>query len=303
MRKGIRAKLRKAVNWEKRWNRGWASLVSRMERSGLPLEQALGNTVADSGCEMRLRALAARLLRNVCGDTSTFVPLLNECIAGGDARNQELHEVIQSMNCGPGHLTRPEFDTLRSTLRTGTPMQQYWVVNGIAFFDNQRDRRKVRHILIGILEDPVAPAEVRGWAAERLHLHMSQETVRACIRAASDPSPEVRLWAVYTLGVCASAFRETPHPLYRDQVAPVLERALEDTAVVPGWWSVRREAQAHLPSVRGSSADEAQLQAEIQTVLRDPSASLEDKRWASFNDWSSRAGSQQPGENPGGAGG
>jgi hypothetical protein len=262
-----------------------------MERSGLPLEQALGSTVADSGCEMRLRALAARLLRNVCGDMSTLVPLLKECIAAGDAKNQELREVIHAMNCGQrGPLTRPEFEILRSTLRSGTPMQQYWVVNEIAFSTNQRDRCKVRRTLIGVLEDPAAPEEVRAWAAERLDMHISQETVRACIRAAEDPSPEVRLWAICTLGLAASCFGERPHPLYRDAVLPVLERALADTAVVPGWWPVHREAQAHLPYVRGSTAEEARLQIEVQAVLNDPSASYGDKRWASGHDHSGRRG-------------
>jgi hypothetical protein len=256
-----------------------------MERSGLPLEQALGNAVADSSREMGLRALAARLLRNVCGDTSAFIPLLRECIAAGDAKNPELCAVIQAMNHGWGRLTRSEFEILCSTLRSGTSEQQYWVVDQIAFFTGCRDRCRVRRILIEVLEDPTAPGEVRGWAAERLHLHISQETVRACIRAAEDPSPEVRLWAVYTLGVAASGW-EGPHLLYRDAVAPVLERVLADAAVVPGWWSVRREAQAHLPSVHGSAAEEACLQTEIQAILEDTSASFEDKRWASFNDCS-----------------
>jgi hypothetical protein len=101
-----------------------------------------------------------------------------------------------------------------------------------------------------------------------------------------DPHPEVRLWAVCTLGCAGAHFGFAPHPLYRDIVTPVLERALLDRALAPGWWSVNREAQAHLPSVHGNLEEDARLQAEIQTILNDPEASFEDKRWAHFNDQS-----------------
>jgi hypothetical protein len=170
-------------------------------------------------------------------------------------------------------------------LCVATSEQRYWVVNEIAFFDDYHDRRRVRHALIEVLEDRAAPAEVRGWAAERLSRHISQETVRACIRAVEDPSPEVRLWAVSTLGVAASNYG-APHPLYRDVVTPVLKRALADDGVVPGWWAVRREAQVWLPQLHGSAEEGARLQAEIQTILSDPSASVEEKHWALFNDCS-----------------
>ena len=283
MRKRIEVRLRKAVHRAEHRNPGWASIVSRIERAGLPLDRALSRTVEDSSGKLKLRELAARLLRNVGGDTSAFVPLLSEFIAAGDAKNPELCSVIGSMNYGRRHLTRPEFEILYSTLRSGTSEQRYWVVNEIAFFTSDRDRRKVRRALIEVLDDLPAPAEVRGWAAERLHMHISQDTVRACVRAAADPNPEVRLWAVYTLGVAGSNYGGVPHPLYRDVVASVLERALADDAVVPGWWSVRREAQAHLPDLHGSPEEEACLQAEIQTILNDPAASREDKHWAGFN--------------------
>jgi hypothetical protein len=281
----MQARLRKVAHQAEHRNPGWARLVCRVERAGLSLDRALSGTVADSSCELKLRELAARLLRDVAGDTSAFVPLLTEFIAEGDVKNPELCSVIKSMNYGGGRLGRSEFEILHSTLRSGTSEQRYWVVNEIAFFSDYHDRRKVRHALIEALEDRAAPAEVRGWAAERLSRYISQETVRACIRAAEDPSPEVRLWAVSTLG-CAAQGWSVPHPLYGDVVTPVLERALADDGVVPGWWAVRREAQKWLPQPHGSAEEEARLQAEIQTILSDPSASVEDKRWAGFNDHS-----------------
>jgi hypothetical protein len=167
------------------------------------LDRAIAGAVSDTGCELKLRELAARLLRDAGRDTSAFFPLLTEFIAAGDARDPELCLVIRSMNYGRGRLGRCELQILHSTLSSGTSEQRYWVVNEITFFTDYHDRRKVRHALIESLEDRAAPAEVRGWAAERLSRYTSQETVRAYIRAVKDPSPEVRLWAVCTLGCAA----------------------------------------------------------------------------------------------------
>ena len=218
------------------------------------------------------------MLRDIYGDDEAFVPLLREFIRASDDKLPELCQVILSMNHGGGRLTRSEFEILHQVVRAGTPQQRYWVVNHIAFFDC----RKVRPALIEVLDDITAPAYVRGWAAERLHLHISQATVQSCLRAIEDPSPEVRIWAVYTLGYAASR-----RPVFRSAVIPVLEQMLADDAVVPGWWSVRREAQSGLASLQRGSDDESRLRAEIQSILKDPTASAEDKYWASFNDQSS----------------
>jgi len=207
----------------------------------------------------------------VGGDTCAFCPLLTEFIAGGDEKILKLRRVIQAMW---GRLTRAEFDILHAVLRGGTDQQWYWVVNEIAFFKGYG----VRRALIEALADTTSPAFVRGWAAERLHMHISPKTVDACLRAIEDPSPEVRLWAVYTLGYAASE-----RPVFRDTAIPVLERMLADTGVVPGSWAVRREAQTRLANLRGED-DSNRLQAEIQGILKNPAASAEEERWASFND-------------------
>jgi len=278
----MQARLQKAARRAEHKNPGFARFISRIERAGLPLDRALSNTVADSNCELKLRALAARLLRDVAGDTYAFIPLLTEFISAGDAVIPGLRSVIHSMTYGWGRVIRPEFETLHSVLRRGTPNQRYWVVNEMAFFTGYR---RVRRALIHVLDDPEEDEKVRGWAAERLHMHISQETVRACIRAAEDPSPAVRLWAVYTLGVAAlGRYADKPRPLYRDVATPVLERALADDVVVPGWWSVRREAQVYLPYIHKSVEERTSLQAEIRSVIDNPDASPEDKAWAWLHD-------------------
>jgi len=277
----MQAKLGKAARHAEHRNPGWAKLLCHAKRTTLSLDRILLKTVTDSDCPLNLRCLAARLLRDVGGVTLAFVPLLSELISAGDSRNPELCSVIQAMNHGRVHLTRPAFEILHSTLRRGTPEQRYWIVNDLAFFTNDRDRYKVRHALIEVLDDADAPAEARGWAAERLHLHASQETLRACLRVIDDPVPLVRLWATYTLGCVAQC-----QPVFQGAVIPALESRLTDDAVGPGWWSVRREAQSWLAHLRGGQEEEDRLQAEVQAVLRDPAASVEDKNWAGFNDCS-----------------
>ena len=249
------------------------------------MEQALSIAVRDSGCELKLRLVAAGLLRHLGADTAPFSPLLREFIASGDSGNRDMNTAVHSMTHGHGSVTEADLDVLLSVLHTGTALQRYWVVDQIAFFEGPRICRRVRRGLIGVLDDPSQPAEVSAWAAERLHLHISRETVRSCLRALEDPEPEVRLWAAYTLGCAAARWGDRPHPIYARLVEPALEKLLEDEAVAPGWWSVRREAQVHLATLRGE-AEVARLQAAIQAIQSDPSASREDKRWSGFNDCS-----------------
>jgi hypothetical protein len=271
VRKRVEAKLRTAVRHSAHWNPDFARLVSQVERGGLPIDRVLSGVVSDSSHAVELRGLAARLLRDVGGDTCAFCPLLAEFIAAGDEKTLELRRVIQAMW---GRLARPEFEILQEVLRGGTDQQRYWVVNEISFCKGHR----VRRALIEVLADTTSPAFVRGWAAERLNMHISQKTIEACLRAIEDASPDVRLWAVYTLGYAASE-----RPVFRDTAIPVLERMLADTGVVLGWWPVRREAQARLANLRGED-DLNRLQCDIQVILNDPAASGEEKRWASFKD-------------------
>jgi len=261
VRSRIQSRLRTAVRKAGHRRPEFAELVSGLESIRVPIDGALLRIVSDVRSEPKMRGLAARLLRDIGGETAAFVPLLVEFIDAGDEKLPGLCEVILSMSYGWGHLARPEFEILHQALRSGTPQQRYWVVNHIACFD----RRQVRPALIEVLEDATAPGYVRGWAAERLHQHIS----------------EVRLWAVYTLGHAAM------HPVFRDDVTPALERMLTDDVVVPGWWSVRREAQSYMARLCGGPDGESRLQAEIQAILKDPNASAEDKHWAGFNDESS----------------
>ena len=101
MCKSVQAKLRRAVRRSAHWNPDFARLVSRVERGGLPIDRALSGIVNDASHAVELRGLAARLLRDVGGDTCAFCPLLTEFIARGDEKILQLRR--NSGNVGTSH--------------------------------------------------------------------------------------------------------------------------------------------------------------------------------------------------------
>ena len=273
MRERIRAKISKAVRCGRYGYPAFPSILKRLQREGLPVEQALRHIVADSNCTLNDRARAARLLQEILGDPAAFVPLLRELAAGGDAHVEDLTDAIVRM-WHTNKLPRPAFEVLRDVMNRGTLEQRFWVVDKIALFEDPR----VRRALLEVLDDSNAPATVRGNAANGLSRQISRETVQACMKAVSDPQAEVRFWAAFALGEAA-----VWNPFYRDTVIPVLERMLDDQAVAPGWWSVGREAQLRLAHARGSAAELHRLREEMEAIRNNPSASAEDKGWAAFN--------------------
>src|SRR5262249_21817987 len=134
--------------------------------------------------------------------------------------------------------------------------------------------RSVRRVLIDVLNDIAAPLEGRECATEVLHLHASRETAEACAKALNDDVASIRFWAAYTVGEIP-LFRKS----LRELAIPIWRRALDDTGTAPGWWSVGREAQAMIASLRGKG-ELRRLQAEIQAVREAPNAPADDRRWA-----------------------
>jgi HEAT repeat protein len=92
-------------------------------------------------------------------------------------------------------------------------------------------------------EDP----QVRGMVAEALARFQDRRAVAPLIAALHDPSAEVRFWASFALA-----------GLGDPQALPDLERlAAADEAVVPGWWSVKKEAADAIESIKARlAADE-----------------------------------------------
>jgi HEAT repeat protein len=81
-------------------------------------------------------------------------------------------------------------------------------------------------------------AEALGHLADRLGEHES-EVLAALLHALRDPSADVRFWAAFALG-----------NLGDEAAIPALERlAARDTESVPGWWSVRKEANDSIKQI------------------------------------------------------
>jgi len=100
--------------------------------------------------------------------------------------------------------------------------------------------------LIHALTDGAEDVQVRGQAAESLGYLMDRRAVEPLIAMLRDPAPEVRFWSAF-----AQEWLRDPRAL------PELRRlAAEDSAEVPGWWSVGKEAADIIPVVEQGWSDE-----------------------------------------------
>jgi HEAT repeat protein len=91
-----------------------------------------------------------------------------------------------------------------------------------------------------VLANQGEEAKVRGEAAEALGGCFASEAISDLIAALKDQSPEVRFWSAYALG----------HMKAESALAALESLASSDDAVVPGWWSVAREAADSIEIIR-----------------------------------------------------
>jgi HEAT repeat protein len=99
--------------------------------------------------------------------------------------------------------------------------------------------------LLRIHQDPTESPDIRGQAAEalgpsvvargkagRVRQNDARSLARdALLRGLDDPEPEVRFWSIFALA--------SPE---NEWLLPKLESMVGDRALVPGWWTVGREA-------------------------------------------------------------
>jgi HEAT repeat protein len=98
--------------------------------------------------------------------------------------------------------------------------------------------------LLRALGDRTEDTDVRCHAAEALgHLVPEREhaeVLAALLHALTDREPEVRFWAAFALG-----------NLGDERAIPALQRLADrDSEVVPGWWSLRKEALDSIEQIR-----------------------------------------------------
>lgn len=115
-----------------------------------------------------------------------------------------------------------------------------WVRGMAAYALGRLNDPRGRDALFRIVKDANVPPQIRGDATEALTYFQDVRAVPALVEQLRDPSPEVRFWAVFSLGQLADT-----------DVIPELERIVaEDDAVAPGWWSLRKEARDAIQSIR-----------------------------------------------------
>jgi len=101
-------------------------------------------------------------------------------------------------------------------------------------FDNPRASTALREVLANQSEQPA----VRAMAAE--HLVYEKSAIPDLLAALRDRSREVRFWSAYALGEGRVQRALLP-----------LRRLTSDRALVPGWWSVAREARWAIATIEG----------------------------------------------------
>ncbi len=100
--------------------------------------------------------------------------------------------------------------------------------------------RSAEEDLCRVLESAAEAPAVKGQAAEALGYLALESSLPCLLRAAHDPSPEVRFWTAFALGQIGSHEGE-----------PVLEQLAEtDHASVEGWGKVSAEAAMALETIR-----------------------------------------------------
>jgi hypothetical protein len=266
MRLRLQAKLRKAIRRAEYRHIGLRAAIARYERHGRSFSRELWRFVMDCNQNWWHRKTVSSLVWETRGAEHLRIAMTNFAVA-----TSEVQPKTEYLRLSPyqRQISSADLTLLRQIMQAGTPEDQITAIDELAFLSGG----SVRRSLIGIMNDASAPLQVRERAVEMSHLQMCTDTVEACERLVEDPSPTIRFWVAYALG-------QDPKAGARTRAAAVLERLLNDAAVAPGWWSVRREAQASIVGLRDDPSEEAQLQREIGRISEDPNASAEDRRWA-----------------------
>jgi cell wall-associated NlpC family hydrolase len=269
MRLRVEMKLRKLVRRAEHNLPGLQAAIAELERGGSAFSEALFRLSVDPAEPWEKRRFVAALLWNTPATKDVWLSMVQFVES---AVNTNVVTAYISLWRDRKHIPHTELRLFRKVVANGSSEEQRVAVERVAFIRT----RSVRRALIDIATDTAAPMAVRECATEMLHVHPSRETAEACAKALDDREASIRFWAAYALG-------EIPvfHDSLRELAVVLLQRALGDIRVAPGWWSVGREAQAAIANLRGNDEQE-RLQAEIQSVLQDPNASTEDHRWAEY---------------------
>ena len=95
--------------------------------------------------------------------------------------------------------------------------------------------------LIETLMDKNENAQVRGLATESLALigREQPQVISSLISSLKDEEVEVRFWSLYTLGELGTL-----------EIIPTIEKLKGDDTILPGWWSISKEAHSAIEQIR-----------------------------------------------------
>ena len=131
--------------------------------------------------------------------------------------------------------------TLRSVIRTLKHGKRVLNRTAAAYALNlMNGGRTVIVALENTLQNRREHPRVRGQAAESLHISHRERSHRILLQNLQDPSKEVRFWCAYSLAEIGD----------RDALAALRKLAKVDHRVVKGWWSVSREANWAIRTIR-----------------------------------------------------
>lgn len=216
--------LRAAAESDFRW------LADHAQGSELSL-RSLARLVADPTEPDRARAVGAWIAGLI--QESSLAPALEQVLRGGAPAEilWEAAKALCALDRG-GSLFR---ELLTRGADAGTRRVAAYALGRLRETSAEEDLCRV---LDSVAEDP----GVKGQAAEALGYLARESSLSCLLRAAHDPSPEVRFWTAFALGQIGSREAES-----------VLEHLAEtDHASVEGWGTVSAEAAMALETIRSA---------------------------------------------------
>jgi len=207
--------------------------VETLLQSGEGFSNQLLVLLGDPAASPELRAQACWLLRIL--EERPAIPILIKIVQDRKLGVLLRREATQALGSLPSKRSvRPLIEILLNA------DDDEWVRRMAAHSLGRLDDPRGRDVLFRIIKDSHVPPEIRGDATEALTGFHDVRAVPTLLEQLRDPSPEVRFWAIFSLGQVADT-----------DVIPELERIVnEDDAVAPGWWSLRKEARDAIQVIR-----------------------------------------------------
>jgi len=243
-----------------------AQAVSKIERQGLSLIQALFEFMVDPSRGHGDRAEIGRLL-SATGDSEAVDALLRLFFEQSE-RDDLYAKALTLEGLDDRRTVQP---LIKALLEDHNPHRRHAAARVLGWINSPG--RTAALALARCLADPLQPQAAREEAAESLAYVGGRDTIDPLISVLHDSDVRIRFWAVFGLG--SSCLGDA-------RAVQALESMLDDDQIPPGdWWSVGKEAFAMLGSMHPPVADyKRRLAAETQRILASVNVTAEDRRWA-----------------------